>query len=297
MFHDGSDTSPIGRSHQENFATPVFSGMLHIMKSCLSALAFTAIATSAQPPGSAGHARAEWISESPGAAEPGIIRTVIKLTLDDGWHTYWINPGEGGMPLSVTWDLPDDWSAGEVQYPAPKRFMTGDLPGFGYEGAVLLPVRLTYPPELREAVTLSGEVSWLTCNDSSCVPGSARVSLRIDPGTDGENARKQLVEKAFSALPRSAPGARLEAALEDDVIVMTLALPEDSEIDPGKLAFFPATRNIIDPAAEPVFEKVPTAPNTWRATAPKSEYLDGTPDVLTAVLADGETSWILSGEK
>ncbi len=258
------------------------------MKSCLTAFALTVIATSAAP--TSGHAKAEWIADTP-VPTTGTIRTVVKLSVDESWHTYWINPGEGGMPLSVSWDLPEGWSAGDIQHPAPIRFMTGDLPGLGYEAEVLLPVDITPPPSISGPVTLSGKLSWLACNDSSCVPGSAEISLRIESGPSGDDkgaGQHGLIEKAYSAIPQPLPDSVLKVELEKENIVMTLTLPPGSDVDPTEFEIFPATRNVIDPAAKPTFKEDPDSPNTWRARALTSEYLNGMPESISLVLANGD---------
>ena len=53
---------------------------------------------------------------------PGSSFTVaLHLTLDAGWHTYWINPGDSGLPLEISWDLPAGFTAGRLMWPAPRN--------------------------------------------------------------------------------------------------------------------------------------------------------------------------------
>jgi hypothetical protein len=30
----------------------------------------------------------------------------LRVTMDPGWHNYWINPGDAGMPTRIAWELP-----------------------------------------------------------------------------------------------------------------------------------------------------------------------------------------------
>ncbi len=83
----------------------------------LSAIISFAISASGE-----GKASAEWLAGSIGKE----IRTVIRMKIDSGWHTYWENPGEGGLPLSIEIELPEGWKAAEISYPTPVRFMTGE---------------------------------------------------------------------------------------------------------------------------------------------------------------------------
>ena len=59
------------------------------------------------------------------AAEPGrSLALALRLRMIPHWHTYWRNPGDSGQPTALEWRLPPGWSAGPIQWPAPRR-----LPG------------------------------------------------------------------------------------------------------------------------------------------------------------------------
>lgn len=235
------------------------------------------------------HATATWLSSEEPATTEGAVRTVIRMVVDEGWHTYWKNPGEGGMPVSIDAELPEGWSLGEIQYPVPKRFVTGELPGFGYEGEILFPLTLTPPENFEgELPSFSATLSWLTCNDQSCVPGKSELQL-------SDTANGELIETAFDSLPKPLPDVKMKFLVAEDFLQITLVFPDGAEIDPSSFTVFPATPDVIDPAAKPSFRKSPTTPHTWIATAPKSEYLSGTPENLTLVLKDKDgTSYEIS---
>lgn len=247
------------------------------MKSALFAAAILALPAAAESPASA-----TWIAESMTAKPGEPIRTVVIMKVSEGWHTYWENPGEGGMPLEIEATLPEGWAIGTIQHPVPKRFMTGDLPGFGYEGEIHFPITLTAPDGFEGAIPkITATFSWLTCNDETCLPGEAEMTLAAAPET-------QAVAAAFSALPQPVSGAKLTLAAEGENILLTLTAPKD--FDASVFEIFPATRNVIAPAANLRFSK--GEGNTWTATAPKSEYLEGEPKQLTLVLAaPGKGAW------
>ena len=230
-------------------------------------------------------ATAHWKTETPLAKQGEAIRTVIVMKVSEGWHTYWENPGEGGMPPEIEAALPEGWKIGRIQYPVPKRFTTGDLPAFGYEGEIFFPLTLTPPPGFQGPIPqITPTLSWLACNDEACVPGKANVALTA---ADEPKA----VSKAYEALPQAIRGAMLTLAAEGENILITLSAPQD--FDPSALEVFPATGNVIDPSAKPRFAKA--AGGTWTASAPKSEYLDGEPGDLSLVLtAPGKGAWKIS---
>ena len=234
-------------------------------------------------------ATAEWIPESVEVAQGKEFRTVVRLKINEGWHTYWENPGEGGLPIAVKAELPEGWTLGKIQFPAPIAFKTGPLSGYGYEGEVLFPLTITPPPgsgatELPEGIV--AKITWLTCNDKSCVPGKTEASPTP--------AQPELVEKAFAALPEKISRSTLSCDTSGDDVKLALTLPADSKLDPTSCKVFPVTRNVIDPSAKSVFGKDASNANTWVTTAPKSEYLDGTPDSLSLVLVDADgKAWVV----
>lgn len=233
-------------------------------------------------------AKAEWIPENNEVTPGQPIRTIIRMTVNEGWHTYWVNPGEGGMELSLKADLPEDWTIGELQYPVPKRFMTGELPGFGYEGEIHFPVTITPPADASGTLPeLKATLDWLTCNDSSCVPGDATLKLpaQSDP---------KAVSKAYEKLPQHLDDAKLEGDFTNEEVFLSITLPENAKMDPSQCEVFPITANVLDPAAKPLFVKEKDS-SKWITTAAKSEYLSGEPEKLEILLVspDGE-SWVIS---
>ena len=235
-------------------------------------------------------ATAEWIPETAAITPGQPFRTIVRLEIDKGWHTYWENPGEGGLPLSVEVELPDGWTLGEIQFPAPIAFTTGALHGYGYEREVHLPLTIT-PPAGSNATEfpagITPAISWLTCNDQSCVPGKANPTL--------SPPQPEIVEKAYAALPEEIPAATLATSIEGENVTLTLTLPANIKLDPTTCTVFPATRNVLTPSAKPTFGKHDSSPDTWTTTAPKSEYLEGTPKTLTLVLVDAAgKAWTVS---
>ena len=86
----------------------------------------------AVPAAAQDHMRVALAAERETVAPGGEVMLAFVMRPEPGWHGYWVNPGVCGMALSAKWTLPEGWKAGELKQPVPKRFMTGDLPGFGY---------------------------------------------------------------------------------------------------------------------------------------------------------------------
>ncbi len=239
------------------------------------------------------HATATWATTQ-SANTGGPIQTVIHMKVEAGWHTYWKNPGEGGIPIQIEAKLAEGWTLGEIQYPAPKRFTTGELPSIGYEGEIFLPVTI-YPAKGAvgdgKLPEIKATLSWLTCNESSCVPGEAELTLSA-------TANASAIQKAYDAIPKPLEGAKLEFIADKNQVTLTLTLPEKSKIDPSTYDVFPVTPEVISAAAELRFKPSEGKSNTWFATGKSSEYLDLKIESLSIELfKSGETAWSISSGK
>src|SRR5512140_3800024 len=80
-----------------------------------------------------GHVEAELVSERSAIVPGEPVTVALRLTMDRGWHTYWQNPGDSGLPTTLAWKLPAGMRAGSIQWPAPQALPVGPLVNFGYE--------------------------------------------------------------------------------------------------------------------------------------------------------------------
>lgn len=228
----------------------------------------------------AGHAEVEWISGSTGFEAGKPVATAFKMVMDDGWHTYWSNPGEAGMPLSMEMDLPDGWKAEGPQHPWPIRFKTGDLSDFGYAGTVLFPIILHPPESADQDVQLEASFSWLTCDDSSCVPGEATCTLSLQANDAKATPEAKEIAAALKRVPVPADDSwKLVAVVGKDSVVLQITVPK--EHDPKKFETFPLTPEVIDPGA--VFDWQHEK-GRWKTTVPLSEYAPSSLKALELVI-------------
>ena len=73
------------------------------------------------------------------------FRVGLHMRIAKGWHTYWKNPGDAGLPARLKWTLPEGFTAGPILWPAPDRIPAPPLMSYGYKEEVLLPVEITPP--------------------------------------------------------------------------------------------------------------------------------------------------------
>ncbi|MGN6366919.1 MAG: protein-disulfide reductase DsbD domain-containing protein [Phycisphaerae bacterium] len=154
------------------------------------------------------------------AIQPGQpFHLAITVTPPPGWHIYWQNPGDSGLPTKVRWSLPPGYIAGPLQYPLPHQYtLPGDIIAYGYEGPTSFLATITPPKDLNpnQPAFIEGTVSWLCCKEE-CVPGSKPFSMAIPISTQATPANPSLFKDAQSRLPTDTPWAARQAALTPDL--------------------------------------------------------------------------------
>ena len=110
----------------------------------------------------------------------------------EGWHTYWKNPGDAGMPPEFEFSLAgEEIELKELEWPAPKRFNEpGGLTVYGYDGVYSIFFELNQDQIEKNALEpLSIKVKWLVC-ENICLPEEADLSLLIKSNANGGIAGK-----------------------------------------------------------------------------------------------------------
>ncbi len=114
--------------------------------------------------------------------QPGQTFTLgVRFRIEPGWHIYWLNPGDSGIPTTIQFKLPAGYKVGELQWPVPIRFQSMGLVGYGYEHEVMLGTRVTAPKEAKAGLTLkiAAVVKYLRCDANQCVPGEVELTLAL----------------------------------------------------------------------------------------------------------------------
>jgi thiol:disulfide interchange protein/DsbC/DsbD-like thiol-disulfide interchange protein len=118
-------------------------------------------------------------------AKPGdTILAGVDLKMEPGWHTYWKNPGDAGQATEIKWQLPPGVTAGEIQWPLPKKLPPAEVTTYGYEDEVMLIVPLTIETNFSASqIDLKANVSWLECKEV-CIPANQDVEAKLNIGNE-----------------------------------------------------------------------------------------------------------------
>ncbi|MBV8850447.1 MAG: hypothetical protein JOZ16_12785 [Methylobacteriaceae bacterium] len=127
----------------------------------------------------------------------GAYHAGIEIKLAPATITYWRSPGESGVPPVFDFSHSSNLRSADVSFPAPKRIDEGGSDVFGYEGGVVLPVRVV-PQEQGKPVDLALELDYAAC-EKICLPVHASLQLRVPGGNASET---QTLAAAEARVPR-----------------------------------------------------------------------------------------------
>jgi len=142
-----------------------------------------------------------------GMTPHGTYMAALKMTLADGWKTYWRAPGDAGIPPTFSWRGSRNIGAMSISWPVPEVFYQNGMRSIGYERQLVLPLEIT-PADPSRPVRLKGEMAFGICEDV-CIPGSARFGHLVDPAAD----RHPAIVAALAAQPFSASEAGVRSAI------------------------------------------------------------------------------------
>ncbi|KLK91250.1 hypothetical protein AA309_21300 [Microvirga vignae] len=132
----------------------------------------------------------------------------IEIGLDQGFKTYWRNPGESGLPPSFDWSASENVASVEVRWPAPKRYEDAAGVSYVYSHKVVLPV-VVKPAAADKPVRLALTIDYGICKDI-CIPAHAELNV---PLSDGGSDRKVIEEAMAKVPPRQPLGAKGDLAV------------------------------------------------------------------------------------
>jgi thiol:disulfide interchange protein DsbD len=189
--------------------------------------------------------------------------------LEDGWHTYWINPGDSGEAPRIEWHLPAGFEAGAIQWPYPERLATPPFADYGYEHQVLLMIPVRPAAELKDGQTqkVAALVRYLVCRDV-CIAGQKQLDLSLPVQTHAAASEaRELFDADRSRIPRAAPrNWKISAASIADELLLNLKI--------GKLdkapQFFPLNAEQIENGAS---QETTAIPGGIRLHLKKSKHL------------------------
>jgi thiol:disulfide interchange protein DsbD len=146
------------------------------------------------------------------------ITVGVEYTMAPDWHIYWTNPGDTGMPTSISFSINGSPAPTvEASFPTPHSFISpGDLVSFGYSDKAVVLAEVEVPKDAEGDYVVEAKTRYLMCADR-CIPGSATVKLVLPVGLEPKaSAEAALIAEAKKALPSATLPAGVSVKLADD---------------------------------------------------------------------------------
>lgn len=238
-------------------------------------------------PVEAAHAKLELLSETATVVPGETLNLALHFELEPHWHIYWKNPGASGLPPEIEWDLPEGFSAGEMQFPAPERLKVGDLMSYAYEDAATFVVPIKVPEDLEPGATvrIGAEVFYLICREL-CLPGDASLSLDLSVSDQAEpSLHAARFDTARATQPIQSSIWQFETVVRGQTMELRMIGPEI----PENLYFYAADEGYVNPNAPQPYSVVD---GVGVLELPLDfAYFDAEAPALRGVLEGPESSW------
>ncbi|WP_223789427.1 protein-disulfide reductase DsbD family protein [Marinicella meishanensis] len=141
------------------------------------------------------------------------------------WHVYWINPGDSGEAIDVSWSGLNGLSSAAIQWPVPHKIPFGPLTNYGYEDQVTLLQDLTLPAPLPAGpIELVADIAILVCEEI-CIPEFHQAQLVLN---GDQAAAPEAIQQARDRLPIQRPWDATYAQVGDEVLLQVT--PGEAEL-------------------------------------------------------------------
>lgn len=165
---------------------------------------------------------------------PGARFTIaIELEHEEGWHSYYKNPGGPGLPLEFDWQLPAGYVLEKLHWPVPALYQSGDTQFHIYEGKYILLADIAVPASAQVGTTAELQITptWQLCDDMGCAPPESRLaSIKVALG-DKEipsTVHADYFKAAREKLPQTDNSWDIEAKIKDSELVLTIRTADGS---------------------------------------------------------------------
>lgn len=157
----------------------------------------------------------------------------IAIQMQPGWHTYWRNPGDSGVPPRFDFSKSDNLDSITILWPAPKKFDDGaGGKSLGYEKQVLLPMRVV-AKDAGKPVVVRATIAYAVC-EKICVPVEANAELAFTSVASTEDGA---LTAALDTVPKPAnlgdtgPLGVREVRREGQTVQVDVATPDVNTTD------------------------------------------------------------------
>ncbi len=138
--------------------------------------------------------------------DAGTHMSAVRITLENGWKTYWRAPGGNGIPPSFNWEGSKNLDSVTFHWPSPTLFTQFGINTIGYKGEFTLPIEIT-PTIAGQPITLKTQLDFGVCSEV-CVPVTSYTETEL---TADDITNRSEIETALAARPQTASESGIQA--------------------------------------------------------------------------------------
>ena len=213
-----------------------------------------------------GHAKASLITNLQDSQQESFY-IGVRLEMQEGWHTYWENPGDSGSPFDATWEVAQGMIVENVEWPTPITIPYPPLMTFGYEGDVVFPFKVFRAID-SDLSSITVDFNFLICADI-CIPEKASLTLDLSSAIPNF-----LVDEAIKNLPTDF--VQTQSVVEGDNLKITF----NSSQPINSAYFFPRQDNLF--AYAPTQQLISLGDNAYEIAIP---VLSNEVDLFSGILS------------
>ena len=202
------------------------------------------------------------------------IHLGIRMDMDEGWHTYWLNPGDSGGAIEVEWNISNGNSISQVMYPAPHKIPYPPLMTFGYEDFVIFPLEL-FVNDVNDDINIDATIKFLICSDV-CIPENATITTSLG---------KIKTDKELNKWINKVPKINLPNIVRHNNENIEIRFSFNEKI--ADIYFYPNQKDVFIYNSDQDLQR---EDNNWVLTVP---LIDSAPDSIEGVLVINEESFII----
>jgi DsbC/DsbD-like thiol-disulfide interchange protein len=184
---------------------------------------------------------AELLTSAQAIQPGGKFLLAVRFEMTSGYRISWTNPGDVGKSTRVNFEVPDGFSVGPIQFPAPTRFkLPGGLISYGYEHETAVFAEVTAPEGLPSSQTYRFDVKadWLACKEECAKEELSAWFELVSQRTAPEPRLPPELVAHYAAIPKAfldLPTSNLDWKGSHARPALTLSAAEVKWVD-----FFPA---------------------------------------------------------
>jgi len=199
------------------------------------------------------HVRAHLVTESKTIKPGSEFLLGVAFDIEPGWHIYYKECGDAGMPTSIEWKLPPGFTHGDLLWEKPHKFVDSGITTYGYASKTFIATKVIAPADLPKdkPVKIDASLSWLSCKEI-CLPGKASITTDV-PVSDAQPDKANASQ--FSSVGWTGDVSKLSDESGHEVTPLVASASSGNGPDTPATAGDAATGGATDSTLDEIFGK------------------------------------------